>query len=104
MTIAHLKNNWFPASLLATGLLMWPLIFGASGVQRTYRYSWRPFLDYFELVAALLGLICCAVAPFLTTFRTGQKWALLGVALAGYAADFVISAIVGMMVFGIPMN
>jgi len=83
---------------------MWPLVFGANGLQLRGRYPWRPFLDYFELLAALIGLICCAAAPFFTNFRLGLKWALVGGALLAYAADLILSAILGMIIFGIPMD
>ncbi|TCO82526.1 hypothetical protein EV701_14615 [Chthoniobacter flavus] len=83
---------------------MWPVVFAADGIHRFYGYSWRPFLDYFELAAALIGLICCGAAPFFTTLRVGQKWVFLAGSLTAYAADFFVSAFLGMIVFGIPMD
>src|SRR6516162_2171879 len=37
--------------------------------------SWRPALDWFELLAAVFGLACCSVAPFLLKIPV-RRWHL----------------------------
>jgi hypothetical protein len=98
------KRSRLALLLFALGLLALPASFIAGGIYHGSGepVSWRPALDYFEWLAAAVGLACCIVAPFLPKIPVRHRIFLSLAAVAIYAIDLGVSAVAGMVVFGLP--
>ena len=98
------KRSGAAVIVFAFGLLALPAAFVAGGIYHRLGEptSWRPALDYFEWLAAALGLACCIVAPFLARFPITQRILLSLGAVTIYILDLGVSAVAGMPLFGPP--
>jgi hypothetical protein len=89
-----------PWLVFGLGLSVWPVVATYNGIHMWERS--QPGYDIFVTLAGLVGLICCAAAPFLSSLPLRWKWMMLPIALLAYVADLVISTLASMVVFGFP--
>ena len=96
------KRSGVALLVFVAGLLALPAAFTAGSIYHRAGepISWRPALDYFEWLAATLGLLCCIIAPFLPKISRMRKIFLCVAAVCIYILDFACSLIASMIVFG----
>jgi hypothetical protein len=96
------KRSGIALLVFVLGLLALPAAFTAGSIYHRLGEpaSWRPALDYFEWLAAALGLLCCTIAPFVPEIPVRQRIFLSLGAVGIYAIDLGVSTVGSMIAFG----